>query len=313
MADEILNEVKRRYAAVAESGLSGSHSSIKAVAESFGYSAADLAAIPEAANMGLSCGNPTALAALKPGEVVVDLGCGGGMDVFLAAAKVGSLGKAIGIDMTASMIDRARHNAAHGPHGRPYENVEFILSTIDNTTLPPDTADCVISNCVLNLAPDKPAVMREMFRILKPGGRLAISDIALKKPLPDALAADLAAYAACIAGAVLLQVYRDHLADAGFADITIVDSHADLNAYSGAQDAAACCSPAKAPPNATSPVTQSQRQSRLSIASSGCCGSSQAVKPLHADIAELLRRYDVNEYAASVKIYAVKPIGQPAG
>ena len=154
--------------------------------------------------MGLSCGNPTATAHFKAGEVVVDLGSGGGLDVFLAAKKVGPTGRAIGIDMTPAMIERARANAETGG----YTNVDFYLSTIDKLPLPDATVDCVISNCVLNLAPDKPAVFREIFRVLKPGGRLAASDIALKAELPKAVASSLAAYVGCIAGAIRIEDYK---------------------------------------------------------------------------------------------------------
>src|SRR4051812_33266816 len=140
--------------------------------------------------MGLSCGNPTATANLRPGEVVVDLGSGGGLDVFLAAQKVGPAGKAIGIDMTPEMIDLSRKNAAKGG----INNVEFHLAPIDRLPLPDASVDVVISNCVINLAPDKSAVFREIARVLKPGGRLAVSDIALKQPLPDAIARDVMAY-----------------------------------------------------------------------------------------------------------------------
>src|SRR5689334_14870845 len=197
MAEQILESVKSKYAAVAESSLSSDHAGVKAVGEAFGYSPEELASIPAEANMGLSCGNPTATAHLGPGEVVVDLGCGGGLDVLLAAPKVGPTGKAIGIDMTPEMIDRARAKAARA--GVP--NVEFHLATIDRLPLPDASADCLISNCVINLAADKPAVFREMFRVLRPGGRVAVSDIALKKPLPDELARDILAYVGCIAGA----------------------------------------------------------------------------------------------------------------
>ncbi len=307
MSQPILDEVRSRYGAVAESSLSNADAGIRAVAESFGYSAAELAAIPAQANMGLSCGNPTAMGSLRPGETVVDLGCGGGLDVFLAAGKVGATGKAIGIDMTPSMIDRARKNALHGPDGLPYDNVEFILATIDNTTLPTAVADCVISNCVINLAPDKSAVMREMFRILKTGGRLAISDIALKKPLPEELAADIGAYVGCIAGAVLIEEYRRQLAEAGFASIAVIDSGTDLNAYAQADGQAGCCSaPMSAQPPEPSKATK-KSASRFNVVSSGCCSTPAPTKKLHADIADLLRRYDVNQYAASVKVFAVKP------
>src|SRR5262249_51014334 len=192
---------------------------VRAVAEAFGYSAEELASIPSQANMGLSCGNPTATANLRPGEVVVDLGCGGGLDVFLAAAKVGPSGKAIGIDMTTEMLDLARQNAEQGVNGEPITNVEFHQATIDKLPLQDASVDCVISNCVINLAPDKPAVFREICRVLKPGGRLAVSDIALKKPLPSEIGQDLLAYVGCIAGAIPFEEYRRQLAEAGFAPV----------------------------------------------------------------------------------------------
>ena len=233
--------------------------------------------------MGLSCGNPTATAHLRPGEVVVDLGSGGGLDVFLAAKMVGPQGKAIGIDMTPAMIERARANAEAGD----YANVEFHHATIDAIPLPDASVDCVISNCVLNLAPDKPAVFREIARILKPGGRLAASDIALKGELPEAVARSMAAYVGCIGGAIRMDDYRSGLTNAGFEHVQIVDSGADLNAYAKVENQSGCCSPA--------------------MDESSCCTPAPDSATLHQELADLLSKYDVNAAAASVKVYAIKP------
>lgn len=287
MAESMLDAVKAKYGAVAESGLSSEHAGVRAVAEAFGYSAEEITSIPAGANMGLSCGNPTAMAHLKPGEVVVDLGSGGGLDVFLAAQKVGPEGRAIGIDATPAMVERARANARAGS----YTNVEFYQATIDHLPLPDSSVDCVISNCVLNLAPDKPAVFREIFRVLKPGGRLAVSDIALKTELPEDLASSVAAYVGCIAGAIQMETYRTELATAGFAHVQIVDSGADLNAYAKVENQAGCCSPS---------MDESQAAGSYS-----CCGSA---KPsVHEELKSLLASYDVNAAAASVRVYALKP------
>ena len=244
MSDKITQAVQSKYASVAKSGLSTGHSGVRAVAEAFGYTPEQLASIPAEANMGLSCGNPTAFASLKPGEIVVDLGCGGGLDVLLAAARVGPAGKAIGIDMTPEMLDLARRNAAKADGGKPLTNVEFHQSTIDKLPLPDNSVDCVISNCVINLAPDKPAVFREIVRVLKPGGRLAVSDIALKKPLPAEIGNDLMAYVGCIAGAIPIEQYRNQLIEAGFAQVDIIDTGSDLNAYAKVENQSGCCSPA---------------------------------------------------------------------
>ena len=220
---------------------------VRAVAEAFGYTPEQLASIPAEANMGLSCGNPTAFASLKPGETVVDLGSGGGLDVFLAAKRVGPTGKAIGIDMTPEMLDLARKNAAKADGGKPLANVEFHQATIDRLPLPDATVDCVISNCVINLAPDKKAVFREIVRVLKPGGRLAVSDIALKKPLPAEIGNDLMAYVGCIAGAIRIEEYRSQLLEAGFAQVDIIDTGSDLNAYAKVENQSCCCSSATLP------------------------------------------------------------------
>jgi ubiquinone/menaquinone biosynthesis C-methylase UbiE len=186
------------------SSLSGEHAGVRSVAEAFGYTPEELSAIPAEANMGLSCGNPTAFASLRPGEVVVDLGSGGGIDVLLAAKKVGPSGKALGIDMTPEMVERANENARK----LGQQNAEFHLGTIDKMPLADASADCIISNCVINLAPDKRAVFREMFRVLKPGGRIAVSDIALKKELPAEVGQNLLAYVGCIAGAISFADYE---------------------------------------------------------------------------------------------------------
>lgn len=300
--------IKAKYAAVAASTLSSKHAGVQAVAEAFGYTAGQLASIPAEANMGLSCGNPTATAALRPGEVVVDLGCGGGLDVFLAAAKVGPVGKAIGIDMTPEMIARAKANAAQGVAGRPFTNVEFHLATIDRMPLADASVDCVISNCVINLAPDKSAVFREVLRILKPGGRLAASDIALKRPLPAELADDITAYVGCIAGAVLIDDYVRMLKTAGFADVAVVDTKKDLHAYAKVENQSACCAPAME----TVPLTVELLQKPCCPPApqpqkTGCCSSGiPTTDALHARLADLLRRYNVNDYAASVQVYAIK-------
>lgn len=295
MSNVIEQAVKSQYGAVATSGLSSDHAGVRAVAEAFGYSPEELASIPAQANMGLSCGNPTATANLRPGEVVVDLGCGGGLDVFLAASKVGPTGKAIGIDMTTEMVDLARQNAARGRNGQPITNVEFHQATIDRLPLPDASVDCVISNCVINLAPDKPAVFREIVRVLKPGGRLAVSDIALKQPLPAELGQDLMAYVGCIAGAILIEDYQRQLLDAGFAAVDVLDTQSDLNAYAKVENQAGCCSPLSA------------TESALSIADAGCCSAPPTDDTLHARLLDLLRRYNVNDYAASVRVFALKP------
>jgi len=289
MTEQSLDSVKAKYRAAAASALSSEHAGVRAVAEAFGYSAEELTSIPAEANMGLSCGNPTAVAHLRPGEVVVDLGSGGGLDVFLAAQKVGPTGRAIGIDMTPEMIERARANARAGG----YTNVEFYHATIDNLPLAGASVDCVISNCVLNLAPDKPAVFREIFRVLKPGGRLAVSDIALKTELPKELASSVAAYVGCIAGAIEIEDYRAGLLDAGFAQVEVVDSGADLNAYAKVENQSGCCSPSM------------DASSAFPIAQSSCCTPQETA--MHDELRMLLSRFDVNAAAASVKVYALKP------
>jgi SAM-dependent methyltransferase len=305
MSENIEQAVRSKYSSIANSALSSEQDGVRAVAEAFGYTPEELASIPAEANMGLSCGNPTATANLREGETVVDLGSGGGLDVFLAAAKVGSTGRAIGIDMTPEMVERARRNAEHGNNGEPFTNVEFYLATIDRLPLPDNSVDCVISNCVINLASDKTAVFREIARVLKPGGRVAVSDIALKKELPAELANDIAAYTGCIAGAIPIPDYKRGLLEAGFSNVEVVDSAADLNAYAKLENQSGCCSP-PAESTSTAKVVATTATTCCAptpvAAVSSCCSPSE----LRENLSELLGRYNVNDYAASVKVYAVK-------
>ncbi len=189
------------------------------ISKSIGYTDEDINSVPDGANLGLGCGNPVALATLKEGEVVLDLGSGAGFDCFLAAERVGKTGRVIGVDMTPEMVGRARENAVKGE----YENVEFRLGEIENMPVPDNYVDIVLSNCVINLVPDKSKVFREMNRVLKPGGRFMISDIVLEKQLPDVIMNSASAYVGCVAGASLKQDYLDMIKDAGFQDVEITE------------------------------------------------------------------------------------------
>jgi arsenite methyltransferase len=189
------------------------------LAQHIGYSAAELAALPEGANMGLSCGNPNALAALKPGEVVLDLGAGGGFDVFIAGRNVGATGRVIGVDMTPEMLAKARKNIATYRQRTGLDNVEFRLGEIEHLPVADGSVDVAISNCVINLSPDKPQVWREIARVLKPGGRVAVSDLALLKPLPPAVAESVEALVGCVAGAVLVSETERMAKEAGLLEI----------------------------------------------------------------------------------------------
>ena len=187
------------------------------IGKKIGYAESDIAAVPEGANLGLGCGNPIALASLKEGETVLDLGSGAGFDCFLAAGRVGPNGKVIGVDMTPEMIERAQANARKDG----VENVEFRLGDIERLPVEDASVDVIISNCVINLAPDKGRVFREAFRVLKPEGRLMVSDIVLKKSLPDAVKNSVAAYVGCVAGASLKEEYLEAMRQAGFADVVV--------------------------------------------------------------------------------------------
>jgi arsenite methyltransferase len=194
---------------------------VTTLATSIGYDAAELSTLPEGANMGLSCGNPTAIASLQPGEVVLDLGSGGGFDVFLAGPKVGPTGRVIGIDMTPDMLALARKNTATYHDVAGLENVEFRLGEIEHLPVADASVDVVISNCVLNLSPDKPQIWREIARVLKPGGRVAVSDMALLKPLPEEVAGTLEALVGCIAGAPLVTDTEHMMREAGLVEMTL--------------------------------------------------------------------------------------------
>ncbi|MGE7111512.1 arsenite methyltransferase [Lysinibacillus sp. NPDC047702] len=192
--------------------------SIEEISQKMGYTKEELASIPNGANMGLSCGNPQVIADLMPGEIVVDLGSGGGFVCFLAAPKVGKDGQVIGIDMTPEMISKARRNAE-----KPgYEQVEFRLGEIEHMPVADHTADIIISNCVINLSPNKPQVFKEAYRILKTAGRLAISDIVLTAALPESYLLDMNLYSGCVSGAISIEEYKTLLRDAGFTNISII-------------------------------------------------------------------------------------------
>ncbi len=202
------------------------------LATQIGYSTAELKELPAGADMGLSCGNPTALASLKPGEVVLDLGSGGGLDMFLAGRKVGKRGRVIGVDMTPEMIAKARRNIpASG-----LANVEFRLGEIEHLPVADASVDVVISNCVINLSPDKPQVWREIARVLKPGGRVAVSDLALLKPLPAGVTKMVEALVGCVAGAALVKDTRRMLRAAGLTDIRLTAKPDYVRAMTGFND-----------------------------------------------------------------------------
>ncbi len=201
-----------------------------AIASQVGYAKEDLAALPEGANMGLSCGNPTAIAALQPGEVVLDLGSGGGFDAFIAGPRVGATGRVIGVDMTPDMIAAARRNMAAYRERSGLDNVEFRLGEIEHLPVPDASVDVIISNCVINLSPDKPQVWRDMFRVLKPGGRVAVSDMALVRPLPEEVLSMVESLVGCVAGAATIEETERMAKAAGFAEIELVSKPENVDA-----------------------------------------------------------------------------------
>ncbi|MBX3385519.1 MAG: arsenite methyltransferase [Phycisphaeraceae bacterium] len=208
----------------------------EAVARTVGYDEAELATLPEGANMGLSCGNPTAIAGLREGEVLLDLGSGGGFDCFLAGPKVGACGRVIGVDMTPAMIDKARRNVESYRRTTGLDNVEFRLGEIENLPVADSSVDVVISNCVLNLSPSKDRVWSEIARVLKPGGRVAVSDLALLRPLPEGVRTMVEALVGCVSGAVLAEETRRQMEAAGLTEIRLTPKAGYVDAMQSWQD-----------------------------------------------------------------------------
>lgn len=228
MEETIKKLVREGYAKIASGGAAGcapvksccgASDKAEAISREIGYTDDDLGAVPEGANLGLGCGNPVAMASIKEGDTVLDLGSGAGLDCFLASQKVGEGGRVIGVDMTAEMLDRARENARKGGYG----NVEFRLGEIEHLPVADGSVDVVISNCVINLSPDKHGVFREAFRVLKPGGRLMVSDIVLLKDLPDEIKSSVEAYIGCLSGAIKKDDYLNAIKAAGFIGVQVAE------------------------------------------------------------------------------------------
>lgn len=224
--EDIKTSVKKGYAKIAQQGGSccpsssccGSLNLAKDISKTIGYSEEEMNAVPEGANLGLGCGNPIALASIKEGDVVLDLGSGAGFDAFLASQKAGKTGKVIGVDMTPEMVAKAKENANKGK----YTNVEFRLGEIEKLPVEDNSVDIIISNCVINLSPDKKSVFEEAFRVLKPGGRLMVSDLVLVKELPKVIKESVEAYVGCLAGAVLKEDYINFIEQAGFKNTKVL-------------------------------------------------------------------------------------------
>jgi len=237
-SDQIRRQVRDGYVKIAEEGgcCCGTDVSPDKLATALGYGEQELAAIPDDANMGLSCGNPTALAQLQAGQAVLDLGSGGGFDVFIAAGKVGASGRAIGVDMTAQMLTKSRQAIAAFTENTGLENVEFRLGEIEHLPVADNSIDVVISNCVINLSPDKPQVWREVYRVLKPGGKVCVSDLALVEELPDAVRDSAAALVGCIAAAVMLEETKRMMEAAGLVNIGIGTKQYSVDAMDQCND-----------------------------------------------------------------------------
>jgi len=264
----LINVVNEAYSKKAREGADRAHSD--RVASAFGYTSEQLQSVTAEAHMGLSCGNPVAAASIKEGETVLDLGSGGGIDVFLAAAKVGPTGQVVGLDNSDDMITRARRIAAAKALKPPH--VAFVKAALTgDLPVESNSVDCILSNCVINLLPPvgKRKVMQEVYRILRPGGRVSLDDIIAQKPFPDSLRTNVAAYVGCISGAILLQDYQALMQDAGFKDVVFTENPSDLNVY-------------------------------LNGGSTGCCG------PASSELSALTDIGDLNEWAKSYQIYSTK-------
>jgi len=269
-----VDPVYQHYSQVASKGVreaTALQTAIKA-----GYTEEELASIPKEASLGLGCGNSVAAAELKEGEMLLDLGCGAGMDLFLAGFKLGEKGKAVGVDFSEEMIKRGNDIAKK--YNR--DNVEFVLSPIEKMPFADNTFDVVISNCVLNLVPNKLDAFKEIFRVLKPSGRFVVSDIILRKPLPEELEKDIASIVGCVGRAVLLETYKKNLEEAGFSDVSSTDSNKDLNTL----------------------YNEASEDTQLCGTSVSCCGKKQTQQqPVTA-----LQKYDLNEYTGSYIVKAIK-------
>lgn len=270
MNDEATKSVRERYAKVAKKS-SCCGGGTDEYAKNIGYTNEDLSKAPDGANLNLGCGNPLALAQIKPGMTVMDLGSGAGLDCFIASSKVGSDGKVIGIDMTPDMLDKARTNAKKGN----YSNVEFRLGQIENIPSGDATVDLIISNCVINLSVDKPQVFREAYRVLKPGGKIMVSDMVLIGSLPEEIIKSVDAYASCISGALLKDAFIDAVKSAGFTDV-VIESEAQYDFSSGSSSGCGC----------DSPISQS------------------ASKDLDMSVAQLM---ELSKNVWSIKVSAAKP------
>ena len=262
--DEIKRSIRDNYGRIARQASSSccGNQTCGVPPQAVGYDAIDVESAPTGSNMGLGCGNPVAIADLNPGETVLDLGCGGGFDCFVAVKAVGSEGTVIGVDMTEEMVSIARDNAERAG----YCNVKFRLGEIENLPVDDDSVDVVISNCVINLVPNKERAFAEAFRVLKPGGRLHISDIVLNGEIPSALLESVDAYVGCIAGAVTKQVYLVLMRASGLADVNIEAEHDATSLLNGCcqadsdRDDCGCTLPSELPAGLISSITVSARK-----------------------------------------------------